>query len=110
MTTATYDDHEERIRNVEISVATIQAVIPTLATKEDVQAIRTDMEALRGEARADNEALRGEAKADNEALRADLYRLETRLIKWMVGSVIAATIAAGSIAGVVTAIIIRFVA
>ena len=103
MTTATYDDHEERIRNVEISVATIQAVIPTLATKED-------LERLRGEFTTGMEALRGEAKADNEALRADLYRLETRLIKWMVGSVIAATIAAGSIAGVVTAIIIRFVA
>ena len=43
--TATYDDHEERIRNLEISVGAIQAVIPSLATKEDIQAVRTDLDA-----------------------------------------------------------------
>ena len=79
--TATYDDHEERIRNLEIGFGQVVVRMDSLATKEDVQAVRTD-----------------------------LYRLETRLIKWMVGSVIAATIAAGSIAGVVTAVIIRFAA
>ena len=47
MTTATYDDHEQRLRAVEQAVATIQAVIPTLATKEDIQAVRTDLERLK---------------------------------------------------------------
>ena len=79
MTTTTYDDHEERIRNVEISVATIQAVIPTLATKEDL------------------ERLRGEFTTGMEALRADMYRMEARLIRWMVGAVVASNVAIGSI-------------
>ena len=89
MTTATYDDHEQRLRAVEQAVATIQALIPTLATKEDL------------------ERFRGEAKADNEALRADMHRMETRLIKWMTGAVVGGLGAAGALAGAVSYIIVR---
>ena len=85
MTTAN-DDIRERVSRME-----------GLATREDVQTVRTEVAAI-------------QAVIPTLATKEDLYRLETRLIKWMVGSVIAATIAAGSIAGVVTAIIIRFVA
>ena len=86
MTTTTYDDHEERIRNVEISVATIQAVIPTLATKEDL------------------ERLRGEFTTGMESLRTEIYRMEARFIKWTIGSFFAF----GSITIAAMALINRF--
>ena len=83
MTTAN-DDIRERISRIE-------AVIPTLATKED-------LESLRGEMRTDNERLR----TDNERLRTEMERLKFALITTMI-ALFSATVAA-------MAIIIRFVA
>ncbi len=36
------------------------------------------------------------------ATKADLHALETRLIKWMVGSVVAASVASGAIVSVIS--------
>ncbi|MDE2903488.1 MAG: hypothetical protein OXP73_10730 [Chloroflexota bacterium] len=42
-----------------------------------------------------------DAMAASVATKADLHALETRLIKWMVGSVLAAAMFAGTIASVI---------
>ncbi len=43
-----------------------------------------------------------EAKLPTFATKADLHALETRLIKWMVGSVLAAVVATGAIVSVIS--------
>ena len=72
MTTQT-DDYEGRIRNLETTVTRHDAILPTLATKED-------LERFRGEFKADNERLRGEFRADNERLRTEMQRLKFQLL------------------------------
>ena len=39
--------------------------------RDEIQAVRSEMQAMRAEARADREALRAEARADREALRTE---------------------------------------
>lgn len=43
-----------------------------------------------------------EAKLPTFATKADLHALETRLIKWMVGSVLAAAMVTGTIVSVIS--------
>ena len=43
-----------------------------------------------------------EAKLPTLATKVDLHALETRLIKWMVGSVLAAVVATGAIVSVIS--------
>ena len=43
-----------------------------------------------------------DAKLPTFATKADLHALETRLIKWMVGSVLAAVVATGAIVSVIS--------
>ena len=64
-----------------------------LATKADIETLRTetkaDIEALRAETKADIAALRAETKIEREALRADLYRA-----LWIQGGAIVAILTA----------------
>ena len=83
MTTAN-DDIRERVSRIE-------GRMEALATKEDMQAVRTEVQSVR---------------TDVESLRADMHRMESRLIRWWVGS----TVALFTIAVAVLAIVIRFVA
>ena len=43
-----------------------------------------------------------DAKLPTFATKADLHALETRLIRWMVGSVVAASVASGTIVSVIS--------
>ena len=61
MTTQT-DDYEERIRNLETTVTRHDAILPTLATKEDL------------------ERFRGEFRTDMERLRTEMQRLKFQLL------------------------------
>jgi hypothetical protein len=67
-----------------------------LATKDDIEGLKADIEALRIAAKVDSEALQLSTKADSEALRlgtekdiamlrADIERSKAELIKWFVG-------------------------
>lgn len=97
-------------------VATLEELQNHLATREDLEKLRGDMQAnmerlrgdmeklrgdmqadmerLRGDMQADMEKLRGDMQADRERLRAELLvaieRAQTNTIRWMVGTIIAA--------------------
>ena len=59
-----------------------------LATKSDVSELRTDVRAeiseLRTEVKAEISELRTEVRTGMSDLQADMARLESRLIRWMV--------------------------
>jgi hypothetical protein len=64
------------VSGVKAGVSAIKATLPHLATKEDVAA----------------------TKADINGVRADINALETRIIRWIVGTTIAAASVAFTIA------------
>ena len=57
----------------------MEGALPYLATKADVESLRTDL------------------KTEVGSLRADMYRMEARLIKWMVGGIAAMTVISSTI-------------
>ncbi len=89
--------------NIDNRITHIEATLPHLATKADVETLRADnaslrtdmiagdaalkseIAALRIDMTAGNAALRIDMTAGDAALRTDIYRMESRLIKWMVG-------------------------
>ena len=83
--------------SIDNRISRIEATLPHLATKADVESLRTDMIAGDAALRTDMETLRGEFKSDIESLRTEIYQHEARLIKWMIGSVVTASIGASSL-------------
>ena len=92
-----------------VTLAIHAGVTGGVATKADVEALRGDFKALRGDVsreietlRGDLKALRGDVSRDVEALRGDVKRLDTRIdglgdrlgtdLKWIraIGGVIVA--------------------
>ena len=77
-------------------VATLEEQQSHLATKEDLERLRGDMQAsmerLRGDMHADMERLRGDMHASMERLRAEMLvtveRAQTNATRWMVGAMI----------------------
>ena len=80
----------------------MEGVYDHLASKSDLAELRAEQKAditeLRAELKADIAELRAEQKADIAELRIDLAQRETRLIKWMVGTVVAGMAAGASVA------------
>jgi hypothetical protein len=88
------DDIHRRLTAVESSVETVRTVtgqthadvsaikaqIPHLATKADLQGVRTELQEVRIEIRTDIAQLRGE-----------FHAFQTRMIQWFVGTAIALT-------------------
>ena len=74
------DDFSKRLSAVEVGVAEIRAQLPHLATKADVHALRSDMNAM-----------------------------ETRILKWMVGTVISGMALAVTLAVGIAQILSHFV-
>ena len=64
-----------------------------LATKADLARVdaglKADIESLRQETKADIEALKTDLAKVEAALKADMARLEARLLRWMLGALIA---------------------
>ncbi len=106
------DDILKRLGLVETSVAEIRAVLPHLATKADLNALRAELKDEISSARAETQsvrtevqgvrtevaAVRGEMRSEVNLLRADMNSMETRMIRWMIGTVIATTALAFSMA------------
>ncbi|MGU3283524.1 DUF1640 domain-containing protein [Methylobacterium mesophilicum] len=71
--------------------AIAEAIQNDLATKTDIAAVRTDIEALRLSTKSDIEALRLSTKSEIEALRlankADLADTKAEIVKWMLGAI-----------------------
>jgi Mg2+ and Co2+ transporter CorA len=88
------DDVLKRLGVVEASVADIRvqlgavtAVLPHLATKADLTSVKTE---IKEEVRS--------VRAEVQTLRADMHSLETSIVKWIIGTAIATTAVALSIA------------
>ena len=102
--------------DIERRLTSIEATLPTFATKADIHSLRVDMQVMRsewkadlGELKTDIQAMRSEWKADIQAMRSewktdlgeintDLHVREARLIKWIAGLVVAAAAAAAGVA------------
>lgn len=69
---------EQRLSAVEQSIARIDAVLPTLATKAELVELRGDM----GKGFAD-------ARADFQTLRADFQKNQNDQIRWMIATALA---------------------
>ena len=98
--------------NIDDRISRMEGALPYLATKADVESLRADMIAgdaalqseigsLRTELKTEIGSLRAELKTEIGSLRADIYRdiyrMEARLIKWWVGSMIAMTVVISSL-------------
>ena len=77
--------------NIERRLTAIETTLPTLATKADIQAMRTEWKSDLGE-------MRSEWKAEFGELKAELHAREARLIKWVAGLVVAGAAAAAGVA------------
>jgi uncharacterized coiled-coil protein SlyX len=69
---------EQRVENLEHRVATVEQILPTLATKTDLAELRmatkADLAELRNETKADLAELRNATKADLTALKVELTK------------------------------------
>jgi hypothetical protein len=79
-------------------VSAIKAVLPHLATKEDIGLIKAESNGVRAEINAVNSGL----KTDIGDLRAAIAEAETRMTRWMVGALFLATSAAVGLAKVLS--------
>ena len=112
---------------IERRLTSIEATLPTFATKADIHSLKVDMQvmrsewkadlgelktgiqAMRSEWKSDIQAMQSEWKTDIQAMRSewktdlgeintDLHAREARLIKWIAGLVVAAAAAAAGVA------------
>jgi hypothetical protein len=79
-------------RRLTVLETRFDTILPTLATKRDIEDLRTEfstgLERLRGEFRSELEKLRGEFRSELEKLRAEMFRALHDAMKWMVGIVV----------------------
>ena len=68
--------------NIDTRITRIEATLPHLATKSDIEALR----------------------ADNASLRAEMYGIEARLTRWMVGTIIAMSVITSSVMTIIITI------
>ena len=67
------------------AAAGVVPVIDGLATKTDLQELRSDMQVLRSDMKADMQVLRSDMKADMQVLRSDM-KAELKVLKFAVFS------------------------
>ena len=99
---ATQRDIEQLRTDMERGFGEVRGEIEQLrtATRRDIEQLRTDMERGFGEVRGD--LIQGDAQTRSE-LRAEMREMEARLIRWMVGTALAAV---GAGAALATAVIL----
>jgi hypothetical protein len=71
-------------------MATVEERLSRLEGVYEHLATRADIEALRGDNEKSIEALRGDIEKSMEALRGDIARAEARMLRWTMGTIIAA--------------------
>ena len=94
------------LQDVDRRVTVIEAGLENLATSRDFVALTGRMSNLEERMSGMEARMSGmEARIETSATKADLAELETRLVKWMVGVLIGATVAASSVAVLVQSLI-----
>ena len=88
------DDFSKRLGAVEVGVAEIRAQLPHLATKADVQSVRVEIADVRVEI--------GAVRVEIGTVRSDMNAMETRIIRWMIGTVLSGMALAAGITGAVS--------
>jgi hypothetical protein len=85
--------HHEMDRRLTVLETRFDTLFPTLATKSDLEALRSEvraaLEKMRGDFRVELEKMRGEI----EKLRADQLKMHNDFMKWIIGLVISLFIA-----------------
>ncbi len=81
---------ESLVAETREDVSAIKATVPHLATKADIHATGADINSVRAEINL--------VRADMNFVRADICALETRIIRWIIGTTIAAASVAFTIA------------
>ncbi len=108
---------ESTVSDIKAQVSGLVAVMPHLATKADLASLRTaltgdtaslrtdltsDIASVRTELKTDIASLRTELKTDIASVRTEVAQVESSLIKWIVGTSLAAVSMAFVIARYVT--------
>ena len=88
---------ERRLTTIE---ATLEAKLPTFATKADIESIKADLQAFRAEWKSDLGAVTAELHAARAEWKSDLHSLT----RWMVVAVMGSVTAAAAVTG----LIVRF--
>jgi len=91
----------KEFRNIDVRLTKIEATLPHLATKADLTNLRTDL-------MAEMSGLRTDMKVEMSSLKANIASVETKLIKWFIGSVIAISALIIASASVIVTILQRF--
>lgn len=82
-------DMRRELHSIDLRLTRIEVVMPTLATKADLELLRvatkSDFDLLRADTKLDIKSL----KIDIESVRSDVYKAITDNQKWMIGTVIA---------------------
>ncbi len=73
------------LRTIDVRLSRIETILPTFATKVDLEAIKADLESVK-------------AIIPTLATKADLAKLESTMLKWFVGTTVVLTIANAIIA------------
>ena len=104
---------ETDVSALKVQVGSIVTMLPFLATKADIADLRTELKTdigglrtelkteiggLGAELKSDIGGLRTELKSDIGGLRTEVASLETRIIKWMIATVLTASGVAFSLA------------
>ena len=97
------------VESVRVDLAAVKAEVAAVRTdvegvKAEVAAVRTDLEGVRNEVAATKSEI-ATIKVEFEALKVALAQQETRIIKWMVGTVVTGIAAT---TGVVLAVVRLF--
>ena len=79
---------DERISRLEGAFETFSMVVANMVTKDE---LRASVETLRAEQQGSVETLRAEMQATAATLRTEMRAMELRIIRWMVGTVFAAS-------------------
>ena len=91
---------EVGVSDLRVQVGAIVAVLPHLATKEDIQGTKVDIQGTRVEIQGTRTEIQG-VRVEIQSVRADMHAMEARIIKWMIGTSIASAAVASTIASVV---------
>jgi hypothetical protein len=95
------DDTSRRLSLLEAAVAEIRALLGQTATKADLGEIRVELRDEISSSRMETQSVRLEVqvvRTEVQALRADVNAMETRMIKWMIGTTISTTLSVGALA------------
>jgi hypothetical protein len=100
------DDFSKRLGEVEKAVVEIRTkldtALPQLATKAELHAVRVEIGGLRSDMNEKLGSLRSDMNAHVGSLRSDMNAMETRILKWMVGTMISGMALAVAIAHVLS--------